>query len=326
MSNLSKLERIVELLAEQRKDEAEALLHEWIVEKGREIHSRLIEEDESMDSDSHEEVDVESLEDKIENLRHELHDEMENLKAELEELLADEEDYDEEENCPAEDYSDVDAMADEVADEEGEEDYSDVDATADEMTDEEGKEEVEVSDEEEKVEEATETDEDEIDEILKTIEKELNEKDEEMYDSHDEVDSSELSPEELETFLKELDLDDLEEAYEQTTVKFHSSEGEVGAGKKNAVGNTKSPIPQYDTKERMERVQHGIKYKQDSHVGFDREPAPKVEVFNTAKKSKSVVKGAGDFYKPTKGNPDALLNKFEGGNKLSPFSKTGEKE
>lgn len=157
MSNSSKLEKVLELLINEEKEEASKLLHEWFVEKAREIHQRLVEEDEEVedvaDDLEHEDIDVEQ---EVQDLKTELdrlRQEFEDVVRELD--LEDEEDYGEE-DIDSEEDEDVGSDEEDVEDDEHVEDYledekevlvDDYDMHDDEIDLEHGEEEEEVTDE-----------------------------------------------------------------------------------------------------------------------------------------------------------------------------------
>lgn len=55
----NKLEKVLELLINENEKQASAMLHEWFVEKAREIHNQLVEEDDAVLEDDDEEVAAE---------------------------------------------------------------------------------------------------------------------------------------------------------------------------------------------------------------------------------------------------------------------------
>jgi len=164
------------------------------------------------------------------------------------------------------------------------------------------------------------------DDLLKEIEAFLEKTENEESDvEEDEVNSDEMTPEEIEKALEDLDLKEVDEAIEEilSKVSFTPTEGEVGVGKKKAVGNTSSPIPQHPADERMHRASAPqVKYTPVKDYEWDK---PTIPVMPTAKKGTNVTtKGSKVYHNiPKGGDANALLNQKEfnvPGNTKSPIS------
>ncbi len=319
----NKLEKVLELLVNEREKEASALLHEWFVERAREIHTKLVEEEDlalseddlenevdaekfyegddevEIDSEEHgEEHEEENKEDEnvdeFENQLKDLQNDVEELKAEFEKLLAD-------------------------IETETEEDSEDMDLDVDS---EESTEELEdMNDSEEDL-----NSDDEIEEALGVY------GDPEGEGSHDAEDFVEpgmgdedgvYEDEDEDFYMDEEDFDDLEESAMALlqNVKNQNIEGEVGAGKKVNT-NTKSPVPQHSSDERAGRATPLNKINTEYARGFEMEEAPSSEMASASKNAINVEKKGKNFLHnvPKGGDSSAILNKVEGGegNKVSP--------
>jgi hypothetical protein len=322
----TKLEKVLELLINENEKEASALLHEWFVEKAREIHNQLIEEEDSvledeagdemaaetfyeegedeegedMDMDDAEmEVDAdlgdeEGPEDmegeepvELDDRMDDLEAELAELKAEFEKLMGDEEGDDMGGDMDADMGDDMDAdMGDDMGD--------DMDA---DMPEEEPKESMGFG--------------------------------EGVYESEDEDEDLEEAKDEDEDLDESFDLDedefaDLEESAMSMlqSVKNQNSEAEVAAGKKVTVQKT-SPLPSHPTDKRVEGGKP-VQRKSTEYSGYNMETPPAVKQGTGAKSPSNVMKKSKDALHsaPKAGAGSALLNKVEGGegNKVSPVA------
>lgn len=281
----SKLEKVLELLVNEKRDEASALLHEWFVENARKIHQEMMEDDEELDNtvededsvdmddsdvedDSEVETDVEDTDDSMDDdgqwSDDEEEEKIEDLEAELEALKA------EFEKLDSEDFDDD----------------SEVDSDMDDS---------EMDDSDEPLDDDSEVDSD-MD-------------DSEMDDSEEEVDESFLD--EDEDIFDELDESVLDELQ---SVKADNFEGEVGTGGRFNINKT-SPIPQKKFGDRFDAKP--VTWKSDNKSGFERETPPSSQKMTDRKNTMSK---ANSSLSPVRDNSSALLNAKVDGNKFGPIS------
>jgi len=319
------LEKALIHLINEEKEQAEALFHKFIVERARQVHESLRNEDDDIVDDIDDivademftEEDLRGLEDDEENGVDGEEDEgaEEGAEDREEEVSADEEDDDLEDDAEkvavdldidVEDASEEDDEdEDEISDPEAEERIARLEDQLEKLTqefeelmaaeqaeeeadEEEEEEEDEEEDEEEEGELDTELSDEEAEEIADTVED----------DMQDEVRESE---EDLEDFdgLAESALSDLEK------VNVENSDGkEVGKGR-IIDRNTRSAVPGKKADPKNARP---VAIKGETHVGFDREPAPPVKEM---KKRRNVRSKATDGMKPVskEGDKKALVNK-----------------
>ena len=327
----SKLDKVLELLVNENEKEASAVLHEWFVERAREIHNQLVEEDDAVLEDELEDEmaaeqfyeagdeegeegddmdmgdaemeldgdmggeegdDMDGGEVELDDRVDDLEAEIADLKAEFEQLMADEE---------GEEGDDMDMDMD--ADEEG-----DMDMDMGDEGDMDGEEDVKEDDFIQPghgdMNGVYESDDDSDDE---------DEDEDEMKESKEEDEGDELE----ETFeLDEDEFADLEESAMAllSDVKGGNSEAEVGTGasKKLAV-NKNSPIPSHKVEDRVKGTP--VARKSSEHNGFGMESAPGMKMGNGAKGPSNTMKKSKDALSKVqeKGDKSAKLNTVEGG-------------
>lgn len=308
-----KMELVLEYLINKNEDKATELLHQIFVEKAREIHESLMNEDEFGVGD-----DLDALEG-------------EEGEMAFEEYFGDEEvEGEDTESEDGEEGEGADASADAIAD--------DIEAGEDAGEDVEGAEAVDLTDLEAKIEdvkadleakfaelqaklEGADTDDAEDDEDADTEEgadcEDGNCDTEEGEEDADEANESasiyneEDVFEELDALLGE-DFDDLTESALDNLEKVSTSNNdgaEVGKGGKVAQ-NTSSPVVSRPAKERAGKATP-IQTKGSQHSGYDRESAPAVKdakkATNTRGKS---TEGTSKVSK--KGDESAVLNSGKG--------------
>lgn len=324
----NKLEKVLELLVNEREKEASALLHEWFVEKAREIHTKLVEEEDlalseddlenDVDAEKFyedgeeveaegEDEEVEEEGDDFEEQLKDLQNDVEELKAEFEKLLADSE-----EEAGEESEEDMDMEVDVDSDE-------DMDMDMD-------------MDSEEEVEEAVgvygDPEGEGSHDAKDFIEPGMGD-DDGVYE--DEELELTMEDEDLDLDMDDEDFEDLEESAMALlqTVKNQNTESEVGAGKKVNV-NTKSPVPQHPVEERAKNATPLNKINTEYARGFEMEDAPDSEMADASKTAVNVRRKGRNFLHnvPKGGDASALLNKVEGGagNTVSPVPTRGKKK
>lgn len=328
----NKLEKVLELLINENDKQASALLHEWFVEKAREIHNQLVEEDDSVLEDEHEdEVAAETFyEDGDEE-----EGDMDVEDAEME-LDADMEDGDEEvkdgegmDGYKAEELSatlhgledELDALKAEFAELMGDDYEEDSEEESEES--EESEEDYEEDSEEDMDMEDMGDKEEPIEENIYDTEGEGSRDAEDFigagYGDMDGVyegdEDDEMGLDE-EFALDEDEFADLEESAMAllSTVPGKNSEAEVGAAavKKLSV-NTQSPVPQHKTEDRI--AGEPVQRKSSEHNGFGMESAPATKIGNGAKSPINAEKKSKDpLTKVSRdGDSSAKLNQIEGG-------------
>lgn len=299
------LNKVLEMLVNEEHSEASGLLHEWFVERSKQVHEELMQEDSTLSQDI--EDDQEAIESE------EFYSEAEGDDAEAEageELDGDVEVGGEElpvddvvggEELPAEEtigdtIEDLEAVmarlkaefaeitgADEAGDEvEGPE----MDVDAEEPVD-FGGEEVELADE-----------------TLAFESKEEDEDAEEVTESED-------------------DFADLEESWTLEPVKDPNLNGgkEIGADGAKVAVNDKSPLPEHDADARVGGK--AVEIHAETHEGHEREPAPEVKAKPLLKNQ--VKKATDGRTKVSKeGDKSAMLNSKAGFGSDSPKSPVGQ--
>lgn len=304
-----KLEKVLDLLINEQKDEAESLLHEWFVEKARNIHQELVAEDDHVFDD--EDLDDEGFD---------VNDAKDEINAEeyfSDHDLAEDEDMDSDEasdDLEADMDSDVD-MDDVDSDEDVDVADDDLDVGSDDVDSDE-----DLSDKVDDLEAELEALKAEFDAL--TSDEDLDSEDDiEDVDSDDDLDLDDVDSDD-----EDLDLDDdsdeesddaededytdLGEGILDTLNKIDVSNeaDEIGDGKKVDVNKT-SPIPQKKVSERTGAK--GVTVKNDQHNGFDRETAPEAKKGNGSKKARNVRDSATDEMSEVakEGDKNAMLNK-----------------
>lgn len=331
----TKLEKVLELLINENEKEASALLHEWFVEKAREVHNQLIEEEDSvLEDEAGDEMAAETFYEEGEDEEGEDMD-MDDAEMEVDADLGDEEGMDGEEGDemgdePVELDDRMDDLEAELAelkaefeklmgDEEGEDMGDEMDADmGDDMEDGMG----------------DEMDADMGDDMGADMPEEEPKESmgfgEGVYESEDEDEDLEEAKDEDEELDETFDLDedefaDLEESAMSMlqSVKNQNSEAEVAAGKKVSVNKT-SPINSHPTDKRVEGGKP-VQRKSTEYSGYAMETPPAVKQGTGAKSPSNVMKKSKDALHsaPKAGSGSALLNKTEGGegNKVSPVAK-----
>lgn len=300
------LNKVLEMLINEEQSEASGLLHEWFVEKTRQVHEELMREDDSLSQDIEddqeaieseefyseaEDDDAEGDEEEM-DAEDEMDDEMSDMEADADMETDMEDDLPAEETI-ADTIEDLEAVMARLkaefaeitgeADEDGaEEDVSEPADMSDEMMDSE-----EVYSEESFV-ESEEVDEDE---------EELSE---EVTESED-------------------DFDDLEESWNLEAVSDPNLDGgkEVGSHGAKVAVNSKSPIPQKKMGDRMGG--EAVEIKAEEHHGHDLEAAPEVKTKSLLKNQvKKATDGRAAVSK--EGDKSAMLNKKDGFGSDSPKS------
>ena len=309
----NKLEKVLELLVNENEKQASALLHEWFVEKAREIHNQLVAEDDAVLDDEHDEIAAETFYEDDDS-DEDSEDDMEADDAEMEldadladddAELADMDDMDDMEDDDAGLDARVDDLESELealkaefeqlmADEDSEDADSDLDM--DDMDDEP------------------------VEENIYDTEGEGSHDAEDFIDAgHGDMDGVyEGEDEDLdeEFVLDEDEFADLEESAMAllSTVPGKNAEAEIGtgAGKKLSV-NTDSPVPQHKVEDRI--AGEPVQRKSSEHNGFGMETPPTTKMGNGAKNPNNVEKKAKDPLSKVArdGDSSAKLNHVEGG-------------
>jgi hypothetical protein len=313
----NKLEKVFELFLNDQQKEANALLHEWFVEKAREVHQQLVEEEDSVFEDElTDEMSAESFyEDKegeegeegeetadaefelsaeldagdevegdevegdegLEDRVEDLEAELEALKAEFESMMGDEE-------------GEMDDMGDMEAGEEGEMD--DMGDMGDMEAGDEG----------------------EVEEALG--DGKHGTFDGEQFVQHGFGDDDGIYEEEV--TLDEDEFADLEESALSMlqAVKSQNTEAHVGAAASQKLPvNSKSPIPQHAVDKRVEGATPHNRKDVEFQGGFKMETPPTTKQGTGAKNPHNVEKKAKAPLHSVKqeGDASAMINKVEGG-------------
>jgi hypothetical protein len=298
------LNKVLEMLINEEQNEAAGLLHEWFVERSKQIHEELMSEDNTLSQDIEDDQEaIESEEFYSEAEGDNAEDEAEgeetdaDLEADSEELPADmDADMVGGEELPAEEtiadtIEDLEAVMARLkaefaeitgADEAGEEMGPELDADIEEPADMEG--------DEEQTEEAPAF--------------ESAEADEEVTESED-------------------DFADLEESWTLEPVKDPNLNGgkEIGADGAKVAVNDKSPLPEHDADDRVGGK--AVEIHSDHHEGHDREAAPEVKARPLLKNQvKKATDGQSKVSK--EGDKSAKLNSKDGFGSDSPKSPIGQ--
>lgn len=218
---MSKFEKLLDLLVNEHKDEAEKLFHEIVVEKSRSIYEGILEDEEaetteeSADKDDADEVDEAMHKDKKEKKK---------MKEESEE---DAEEEVEETEEPAES---ADETIEEIGGDATDDLLSDIEAEGEgmdhmDMPDEEGDDEGEEGEEEEEAEEMFEPLEKELDALKAEFAKMMDDKPEESVE---------------EPFAESKDADSIVKEYAEMVKSGHGAEK---MGKEAGADQKKSPVP-----------------------------------------------------------------------------------
>jgi len=218
---MSKFEKLLDLLVNEHKDEAEKLFHEIVVEKSRSIYEGILEDEEaetteeSADKDDADEVDEAMHKDKKEKKK---------MKEESEE---DAEEEVEETEEPAES---ADETIEEIGGDATDDLLSDIEAEGEgmdhmDMPDEEGDDEGEEGEEEEEAEEMFEPLEKELDALKAEFAKMMDDKPEESVES---------------PFAESKDADSIVKEYAEMVKSGHGAEK---MGKEAGADQKKSPVP-----------------------------------------------------------------------------------
>lgn len=354
----NKLEKVLELLVNEDEKQASALLHEWFVENAREIHQKLVEEEDAVlgEDELSDEVAAEEFYEAGEDEEGEegamdADDAEFDLSADLEdgegEAEAGEDSEGEEEGVEGR-LEDLEAELEELksefeammADEDGDGDVDghmhDDDADAgeegvDELGDEEGS--------EEDMEEAEgiygdpegEGSHDPMDRI-----KPGHGDDDGVYETEHEDMDEETDYEDVDSSV-ELDEDDFADLEESAlsmlqAVKNQNAEAHVGAeGKRSLSVNKESPIPQHDVEDRAEGATPLNKKQTEYSHGYNMETPPATKQGTGAKNATNVEKKSKNTLSsvPQGGDSSAMINNTEGaeGNVTSPIAgkKKGKK-
>jgi len=325
----NKLEKVLELLINENEKQASALLHEWFVEKAREIHNQLVEEDDAVLDDDADEVAAEQFyeagdEDEETTDDMDMGDAEMELDADLEDgesEMDDDMDADEEgEGTTVDLKAELGELEDELealkaefeqlmADEEGE-DHDMDDDMGDDMGDDMYSDSEDMGDDEEAVEENIYDTEGEGSRPVQDFIKPGHGDMDGVYEGDDEDDEDE------EFKLDEDEFADLEESAMSllSTVNAKNTEAEIGTGasKKLAV-NTDSPIPMHKVEDR--EGSRPVQRKSSEHNGFAMETPPTTKTGNGSKKPSNVERKAKDPLTKVsrEGNSSAKLNSVEGG-------------
>ena len=218
---MSKFEKLLDLLVNEHKDEAEKLFHEIVVEKSRSIYEGILEDEEaetteeSADKDDADEVDEAMHKDKKEKKK---------MKEESEE---DAEEEVEETEEPAES---ADETIEEIGGDATDDLLSDIEAEGEgmdhmDMPDEEGDDEGEEGEEEEEAEEMFEPLEKELDALKAEFAKMMDDKPEEAIEA---------------PFAESKDADSIVKEYAEMVKSGHGAEK---MGKEAGADQKKSPVP-----------------------------------------------------------------------------------
>jgi len=218
---MSKFEKLLDLLVNEHKDEAEKLFHEIVVEKSRSIYEGILEDEEaetteeSADKDDADEVDEAMHKDKKEKKK---------MKEESEE---DAEEEVEETEEPAES---ADETIEEIGGDATDDLLSDIEAEGEgmdhmDMPDEEGDDEGEEGEEEEEAEEMFEPLEKELDALKAEFAKMMDDKPEESVEA---------------PFAESKDADSIVKEYAEMVKSGHGAEK---MGKEAGADQKKSPVP-----------------------------------------------------------------------------------
>lgn len=307
------LSKVLEMLINEEHDEATGLLHEWFVERSKQIHEELMSEDNSLSQDIEDDQEAIKSEEFYgeadEDADAEGEEELDgDIDADAGDEVADDAEVDGEFEGPAEvsaeeqlgdtledmeavlvrlkaefaQITGVDVGGDEVA---GDEFGAEVDGDVAEPVDMDG--EVEVADEAFAFESA-----------------EADEDAEEVTESED-------------------DFADLEESWVLEPVKDPNLQGgkEIGADGAKVHLNDKSPLPEHDADARVGGK--AVEIKSDHHEGHEREAAPEVKAKPLLKNQ--VKKSTDGRTKVSKeGDKSAMLNSKAGFGSDSPKSPIGQ--
>jgi len=301
------LNKVLEMLVNEEQTEAAGLLHEWFVERSKQIHEELMSEDNSLSQDI--EDDQEAIE--SEEFYGEAEDEdaeSDDAEAEAEDEMSDDMD-DGMSDDMADDMEDGDEMSPETAISDTIEDLEAVMARLKaefaEITGEAGEESDDVA-------EPADMDMD--------MDSEDKLPEESMTFESDEVEEDADAEEVTES---EDDFDDLEESWTLEPVKDPSLDGgkEIGSNGAKVAVNDKSPIPQKKGSERVGGK--AVEIKSDHHEGHDLEASPEVKARPPLKNQvKKATDGQAKVSK--EGDKSAMLNSKAGFGSDSPKSPIGQ--
>lgn len=321
MSLREKLEEVQALLINEEHERAAELFHEAFVEAARNVHKRIMEEEdwlsEEEDEALEEMVDPEEAEEQIES--EELGDSQEFITDE--ELLGEEEDdEDMEGEEEAEDELEADLVGDEEAEDmEGEEAEEDIEDRVDDL-------EADLNRLKAEFEELQALEDEEHGEEYEPEEAEDMEAEEEMAEESADV---ELEEEVEKAEEVEEAFDELDESFELEAVSGENKEAQVGTGGEGFKPNMDSVLPK-DKADANDPDAKGVDPNAagTAHEGFDREDAPATQKFEKRKNVRD--KAADDQSKVEKeGDTSALINKteteFGGPNVDSPIGSKGSK-
>lgn len=329
-----KLEKVLELLINEQQEEASRLLHDWFVEKARNIHQELVAEDDHVmedDLDDDGEFNVKDAKDEIqaeeffgeEDLAED-EDDVEDEDGDLDLEAGDDDAEGDEGDFGGDDSAELDAEAgDDVGDEAGELDFGGEEGEAGEGELADKVEDLEAELEALKAEFEALTGDDSGEEVedLGDVDGEGEDFD---FGGDDELDGEEgdldLGDEEEEEDFADLGesaLSDLQKVTQTNT------ENEIGAAGSLSVNKT-SPIPQKKVEARTGAKPVEVKGKE--HSGFARETAPSTKSGTGSKKPTNVRANAetGNSSVSKEGDSAALLNKAAGKpNNTSPIGSKG---
>jgi len=301
---MSKLEKVLELLINEQREDAERLLHDWFVEQARNIHQELVAEDDHVIEDEilDDEFDVEEANDEID---------AETMFGEKD-LAEDDEDGEEEDELAIDDAeddleSDMDFGDSEDDLEAGEDEDLDLGDDADEEVDLEDKvDDLAAELEALKAEFDALNGDVEGDEELDNIEGEDDfgsEEGDDFGDDAEEIEGDEVDGED--------EFDDLGEGIVDTLTKVETSNStsEIAAGKTFSANNT-SPLPQKKVGDRA-FTGKPVAVKSDKHNGYAKEAAPATQSGTGSKKPRNVRSTGTDEQSAVVdgGDKSALLNK-----------------
>jgi hypothetical protein len=320
------LTKVLDLLIAEDKAAAEALLHEWIIDRSKIVLEELMQEDDDVldgIKDDLDEIETEEYYGDVDLSEDENTDEEDDAEM-LDGDVSDEDDFTD--SDWSEDDNEFDDASDDLSDEmEVNDDDFDSDMDSDVDTDMDSDMDVDLDMPDEDLEDKVENLEDqlaalkaEFDELMGATSDDFDdeedvdseETDDEQVDSDEDLEddvtsdegSDEYSDEDSEeddtdedettneSFDEDDDLETLEEAFELKPVKMPdmTTSKEVGSESKSLSDNNKSPIPQKKTSDR--KPGEPVKIKSSEHKGFERETAPEVKdikgISNQVKKAK----------------------------------------
>lgn len=304
------LNKVLEMLINEEQSEASSLLHEWFVEKTRQVHEELMQEDDSLSGDiedDQEAIESEEFYSESEDESDDM-DDMEDMEDESHDDDDDDDDHESAEETIADTIEDLEAVMARLKAE-----FAEI--TGDDDTAEDEVEEADVTTDIETTDAEMVMDSEDTEESEEVDFVESEENSEESLEEASDDDSDEITE-------SEDDFADLEESWTLEPVKDPNLDGgkEIGSHGAKVNVNDTSPIPQKKGPDRVGGKAVEIKAKE--HVGFDREtpPATKEKPLR-----KNQVKKSMDNNKTMskEGDKSAMLNSKAGFGSDSPKSPIG---